>query len=200
MDASQVHDDSGLISKTAFEKLFLTHCQTLCNAVYRLVADRHVAEDIVQDFFFAFWKNHRDKQFHHSFLSYAQRAVRNRALDYLRYQSIRPVRELDEAKDEIGVEPVSEQQLHQTREALYDRLEQELQQLPENRRKIFLMSNKEGLKYQEIADTLNISVNTVKTHIRLAYQQLRDNCLLMLFILLIKSVQIIHPFFSFHVF
>ncbi|POY37911.1 hypothetical protein C3K47_05125 [Solitalea longa] len=43
-----------------------------------------------------------------------------------------------------------------------------IDKLPEKRRKIFLMSNIEGLKYAEIADQLNVSVNTVKTQIKLA--------------------------------
>jgi DNA-directed RNA polymerase specialized sigma24 family protein len=38
------------------------------------------------------------------------------------------------------------------------------------------LSNKEGLKYTEIATQLDISVNTVKTHIRLSYEFLRREC------------------------
>ncbi|MBN9295852.1 MAG: RNA polymerase sigma-70 factor [Filimonas sp.] len=196
MDVLQVHDEgSGLISKAAFEELFLTYSESLCNAAYRLVPDRHVAEDIVQDFFFSFWKNHRDKQFQQSFLHYAQRAVQNRALDYLRYHSIRQTQDWDSAKTEMAEETEEEKQMRVTQEQLYMRLEQELARLPENRRKIFLMSNQQGMKYQQIADVLNISINTVKTQVRLAYQQLRDNCLLLVFILLIKIVQVLHPFF-----
>jgi RNA polymerase sigma factor (sigma-70 family) len=49
-------------------------------------------------------------------------------------------------------------------------------QMPEKRRHVFLLSNKEGLKYAEIAEQLDISVNTVKTHIKLSYEFLRREC------------------------
>lgn len=199
MDASQEIEESGLISKAAFEQLFLTHCQALCNVAYRLAGDRHLAEDIVQDFFYDFWKKHRDKQFEQSFLSYAQRAVRNRVIDYFRKKMNISTTQWDEDADVVE-EADNVKNALENQETLYERLDRELAQLPENRRIIFLMSNKDGLKYKEIAEALNISINTVKTQIRLAYQQLRNNCLVILFILLIESLQFLHPFFSFHVF
>jgi hypothetical protein len=41
---------------------------------------------------------------------------------------------------------------------------------------VFVLSNKDGLKYTEIAAQLDISVNTVKTHIKLSYEFLRREC------------------------
>ncbi|MNY67781.1 RNA polymerase sigma factor [compost metagenome] len=49
-------------------------------------------------------------------------------------------------------------------------------QMPAKRRHIFLLSNKDGLKYAEIATQLDISVNTVKTQIKLSYEFLRREC------------------------
>jgi RNA polymerase sigma-70 factor (ECF subfamily) len=49
-----------------------------------------------------------------------------------------------------------------------------VQRLPEQRRKIFLLSNGDGYKYSEIAEQLNISLNTVKTQLKKAYETLRQ--------------------------
>ncbi len=48
--------------------------------------------------------------------------------------------------------------------------------LPQQQRTAFLLSNRDGLKYADIAEKLGVSINTVKTHIKLAYQFLRKEC------------------------
>ena len=53
-------------------------------------------------------------------------------------------------------------------------IEESINSLPEKRREIFRLSRQDGLKYQEIADKLNISVKTVETQITLALKTLRD--------------------------
>ena len=53
-------------------------------------------------------------------------------------------------------------------------LERLIKNIPEKRRRIFLLSRMEGLTYREIAEKLNISVNTVNTQISKSLEELRD--------------------------
>ena len=53
------------------------------------------------------------------------------------------------------------------------RLWSEIDKLPETCRKVFLMSKRDGMKYESIADSLHISVKTVEAHISKAYTVLR---------------------------
>ena len=58
--------------------------------------------------------------------------------------------------------------------------------LPAERKKIFLLSKRDGLKYQEIAEELQISIKTVENRMGKALKTLRGNChtdLLFLFFL-----------------
>ncbi len=164
------------IDKETFENLFLSHCEALCISVYKIVGDAHIAEDIVQDFFYIFWKSHRNKQFSHSFLSYAQKSVRNRAFDYLNQKKkANSVVKLVDDGAMMMDDAEENKRLAEQQEYLYERMEKELGNLPDGRRKIFLLSNSNNLTYKQIAEKLNISVNTVKTQIKLAYRQLRTN-------------------------
>ena len=52
-------------------------------------------------------------------------------------------------------------------------VEQEIENLPEQCKKVFIMSKKEGLKYQEISDRLHISIKTVEVHMAKALKRLR---------------------------
>ena len=52
-------------------------------------------------------------------------------------------------------------------------IEMALEQMPEQRRKVFRMSRCENRSYQEIASDLNISIKTVEYHIRTALAELR---------------------------
>ena len=58
-------------------------------------------------------------------------------------------------------------------EALRQRVRQFINSLPEKCREIFVLACIEGLKYKEVAERLDVSVNTVKTQVKAAYTKLR---------------------------
>lgn len=160
------------IDPATFATLFRQHYSHLCTVSFRVVGDKDTAKDIAQDFFLHCWNKRATLPIVKNFSSYAFRAVRNASLNYLRQAGplsfeIADVEDLAEQPEEEGL----------PREELHKRLWAIIDQLPEQRRIIFLLSNRDGLKYTEIAGRLNISVNTVKTHIRLAYQMLRKECI-----------------------
>ena len=53
-------------------------------------------------------------------------------------------------------------------------LNQEIDKLPKKCKTVFLLGKKEGLKYQEIADRLNLSIKTVEVHMSKALSRLRN--------------------------
>jgi len=159
------------IDQTAFATLFRQHYSHLCTIAFRVVANKETAKDIVQDFFLIYWKKRATLPAIKDFRSYAFRSVRNASLNYIRQGAHFPIdiTTVDEQPDMLEEELPAREQLHK-------RLWEAIDQLPEQRRIIFLLSNRDGLKYKDIATQLKISVNTVKTQIRLAYQFLRKEC------------------------
>ncbi len=158
------------------EELFNEHYSFLCAVAYNVVEDEEVAKDIVQNFFMYCLNKISTITVHTNFKSYAFRAVRNASLSYRK--KVRKVEYNDELviRASAYLESQQEQEI-QEYETVRDRaLWEIIGQMPEKRRHIFLLSNKDGLKYAEIAAQLDISVNTVKTHIKLSYEFLRREC------------------------
>lgn len=157
----------------AFEELFRQHFVSLCTIAYYVVEDKDAARDIVQDFFLGYWNKRHQIKITHDFKSYASKAVRYTAITSLKKSGRMKLQELevmDGLAAQFAVDDV------ESREQQYNVLWEALNKMPEQRRKVFLMSNQDKVKYKDIALQLGISVNTVKTHIRLALQFLRMEC------------------------
>ncbi|PSL46547.1 RNA polymerase sigma-70 factor (family 1) [Chitinophaga niastensis] len=158
---------------SSFEELFRLHYTFLCATAYYVVEDEDTAEDIVQDFFLYCWNKRSTIQITQNFKSYATRAIRNASLSYLKISNKIIFEEPSLIESTAAQLPNEDYEQEETRNAA---LWAAIGRLPIQRQRIFLLSNRDGLKYKDIATQLNISVNTVKTQIKLAYQYLRKEC------------------------
>lgn len=103
--------------------------------------------------------------------SYLLKAVRNYCLDELRHRRIIDEHIAYELKsDSIDIDTTENYILYSD---LCRQLKNALEQLPPQEREVFEMSRLENIKYQEIANRLNISVRTVEVRISKALKQLR---------------------------
>ena len=156
----------------AFEYFFKEYTDLLYAHALGFVKEREVAEDLIQDVFVYFWNNREKIRYTGSTYAYLQRAVRNACINYREHENVERRYEQEvlhseeEAFDWMEVETVKE-----VRQKLLDAIDQ----LPEKCKQIFIMNCVEGMKYREIAIKLNISENTVKTQVKLAYKKLRDD-------------------------
>ncbi|SMO74879.1 RNA polymerase sigma-70 factor [Solitalea koreensis] len=156
-----------------FKTLFHQHFKRLCQFSFNIVKDEDVAKDIVQELFMKLWNLSNSDKLEEKFEPYAYTAVKNLSLNYLRTRETYHKYQDQLTEDTFSFDPFHEQATLNQKELFYIKLLAAIDKLPEQRRKIFLLSNVDGLKYSEIADQLGISINTVKTQIKLAYQFLR---------------------------
>lgn len=155
--------------RNAFEALFRLHYAPLCAFAAQYVKDVDKAEDLVQDLFFRLWMERERTKVTSSVKAYLFQAVRNRCLNALKTQS--RVRSLNEEIDDAtGHEERSEEEFTDRSARVHAAIEG----LPEERRKVFKLSRNDGLKYQEIADRLGISVKTVENQMGKALKTLRE--------------------------
>jgi RNA polymerase sigma-70 factor (ECF subfamily) len=168
------------------EGLFRKHYLFLCQTAYYLTGDESTAKDVVQEFFYYCWKKRDEIIIAGDFKNYAARAIRNACLNYLksaRKTTLQP--EFVFSSHLSAEQGLQHEQPAEKEEGMEERDRQlwaAIDRLPEQRKRIFLLSNRDNLSYAEIADQLNISINTVKTQIRLAYQFLREECRWLLYI------------------
>lgn len=152
-----------------FEKLFREHYNLLCNYAGKFIADNQVTEDIVQSFFITVWEKKHLSLTADVFLPYACRAIKNSCINYYKHTIIQE--DFFAALSEEWQENFAEEEV----EFIYKReVQQALQKLPEKCRRVFLLKCVSELKYKEIADMLDISVNTVKYHIGEAFRIMKE--------------------------
>ncbi|WP_373719761.1 RNA polymerase sigma-70 factor [Bacteroides heparinolyticus] len=166
-------------NEKAFKYLYENHYALLCHIAQEYVNDKFLAETLVGDVIYHLWEIHESLDIQISLRSYLVKSVRNRCIDFLSSQRERK---------EVAFSSLGKEELTQNHYIPSDDyplgilLEQELEseihkaikKLPQECKTVFLKSRFEKKKYEEIALELNISVNTVKYHIKNALRLLNE--------------------------
>jgi len=163
----------------SFELVFKTYYTRLCTFAFGYTKQMETAEDLVKDVFVHIWNNRKKIEIKTSVSAYFFRSVRNACINYLeRDKNRKHLLSLDELKQqEIKVaEPLSTDYPISKILAseLEDRIQQEIEKLPDSCREVFKLSRFEDLSHKQIAEKLNISENTVKVQIYRALSKIKD--------------------------
>jgi RNA polymerase sigma-70 factor (ECF subfamily) len=161
----------------AFEELYRLYYVYLCLIAEHITGNPSDAEEIVSDVFVKMWNNRSVIRIDTSVRGYLIRAVRNTSFNYLEREH--PPRKLSGPLSDLDYKLLawdSDYPLGQLySEEVRNLLEKGINELPEACREIFLLSRNDNLKYREIAGKLGVSVNTVKTQLKIALSRLKDN-------------------------
>lgn len=180
----------------AYKYLYDQHYQILCHVAAQYVKDDFLAETIVGDVIFHLWEVRETIEINTSVRSYLMTCVRNRCIDYLKSQyHKREVAHNDTGLRDFPVLQYVKDDDYPLGKLLEKELEDEIMnainRLPDECRRVFNMSRFENRKYEEIAQELKISVNTVKYHIKHALALLHEDIgkyLTMAMMILIESM------------
>ncbi len=174
------------LDEATYELLFRSNFKGLCYFALKYVKDFETAKEIVQDAFVMLWEKKSGLDTDRSVKAYLTTAIHNKCNNWLRDNR---KFNADMLSLESLVQPDGYTQLDKLVEVeLTDDIHKAISELPEKCRQIFLMSRNDNLKYQEIADKLEISVKTVETQMSKALQHMRlrlAEYLLLLMILLL---------------
>lgn len=162
----------------AFHFIFDKYYDYLCLIADSYLRDNFIAETIVGDIIYNLWEIRESLDIKYSLRSYLVRSVKNRCINYLQQEYVQREVSINQYEDKAAIEELF---FIENRHPLESLLAQELEakinevinELPSECQQVFRMSRFEDKKYDEIASELNISVNTVKYHMKNALMKLR---------------------------
>ncbi len=160
----------------AFNRLVAEYQTAVYSVVLRMVRNRAVAEDITQDTFISAFRKISSYR-GGIFRAWLFRIAKNASLDYLRKMARRPESSLDE-----DIVYFSETVKDDSADPLADVLNAELARLIEqclgglsdDHRLAMVMIDVEGYQYDEVADSIGVSIGTVKSRLNRARARMRD--------------------------
>lgn len=149
--------------------LFERHHLGLFRYVLQLTRDRALSEDLVQDVFFRVLKYARSYDSNLSFPVWIYGMARNAYFDSLRKR--RAEVNSPDLSDVRSSQPMQEEIFARKQDTGF--LQEALQQLPEDKREVLVLSRFHNLRYEEIARILGCEVGTVKVRVYRALKDLR---------------------------
>ncbi len=171
--------------KTAFKYVFETYYKSICLFIQKYIHNAEQSEDIAQDVFIKIWEKQIQFNSPLAFKAYLYQAAKNKALNVLEHEAVKR-----SYQEKVNIDRKSESFFYQSfiEQETQRLMMQTIDKLPPRAREI-LKLNLDGYKNQEIADQLNISVNTVKNHKATAYKFLKENLkdLILLFIFILSK-------------
>ncbi|MBX2815661.1 MAG: RNA polymerase sigma-70 factor [Saprospiraceae bacterium] len=160
------------IDRRAFKELFEEHYNLICNYLHGQTRDWDLAQEVAQKTFVKLWEKREDIELTSSAKSYLFQSARNTLIDHFRSQKSKTNhteryskgQELEttiKSGDDGGAEIAAQ-------------ISWAVDQLKPRTREIFILSKKEGLTYEEIAEFLGVSKRTVEYNMKNALLKLRD--------------------------
>ena len=163
----------------AFEQLVVDNQNRVYSLTLRLAGDREEAADLAQEAFVKAWQNLSSFQGESSFSTWLYRLTANLCIDWLRKkkrrEGVEPSVSLS-GEDGAWAEPADwegDPQVQLERSERGRALARGLARLPQWQRRVLVLRELSGLSYQEISQTLNIDLGTVKSRIARARLNLR---------------------------
>jgi RNA polymerase sigma-70 factor (family 1) len=171
----QLRELQGMIAKgdeAAFTQLYLHFGKKLIQFAVSLIRSKEIAEELVEDVFVKLWANRPHITEIGNLTVYLYVSVKNKALNALSHKAreliAAPFDYLDTKVSEFASDPYD---LMITSEMM-TRMLQVIETLPPRCKMIFKLIREDGLKYKEVAEILNISVNTIDVQMAIAIKKI----------------------------
>ncbi len=156
----------------AYKQLYKFYYLELCSYLNFMCLDKEMSQDLAQQVFIKIWKRRDSLSINYSLKKYLFSAGYNLYIDFKRKKT----------RDFILLDQLKNEAIHELLDIPDELFEikinfilTEVNKLPSQCKKVFILGKKEGLKYKEISEELNISIKTVERHMSKALKRLRSS-------------------------
>lgn len=178
----------------AFSEIYALYKDKIFAFAFALTKSRDIAEEIVQEVFFKLWDKREQINIEYPFTAYVKKITYHHIISYFR--KVKLDRKLQEKLYSNLQVLTNSQDDELVGKELYRLYQQAIEQLAPQKKKLYLLSREEHFNYEEIAEKMGISKNTVRNHMTEAIQFIRkyisdrSNLHFFLLVFLIKSTEI----------
>jgi RNA polymerase sigma-70 factor (family 1) len=164
--------------QTAFRQVYELFYKRLFLFAFAIVKVRELAEEIVEDVFVKLWQKHTAAPAIQNLRVYLYTATKNTALNYLAKKAKESITEpFDHIHIGLNGSAISPEQILITAE-MFKKIGTAVEALPPRCKMIFKLVREDGLRYKEVAEILNISVNTIDTQMAIAVKRIASTLLM----------------------
>ncbi|MFW5700231.1 MAG: RNA polymerase sigma factor [bacterium] len=164
-------------SEGAFEELVNRHKSKIYTAIYLIVKDNYVAEDLLQETFIKAINTIKGGRYNEEgkFLPWIMRIAHNLAIDYFRRAKRYPTIVMEDGSSVFNTMEFSEDSIEsvQIKKDSHSKLRKLIQELPDAQREVLIMRHYMQMSFQEIAEATDVSINTALGRMRYALINLR---------------------------
>lgn len=157
-------------SVKAFDTLFLVYYPRVKTFLCGMTGNAEVAEDLAQDTFVHLWSSRASLKTVKNLNAYIYQSTKHTLYDYWNRNRNIQIIGLEDAFATPSLDEVEDLVFSHELEELIDKA---VDTMPDQRKRVFCMSRKQGMSNDEIANQLGISKRTVETHLTAALAMLR---------------------------
>lgn len=162
-------------NRKVFKNFFNKNYEDLVIYANGYLFDQQASEDVVQDVFIYIWENSNKINIKSSLMSYVYTMVRNRCLNYLKSIKITDNFEFLEFNINLITEQVFDSTSEEDKKIVYHQILKIVDTLPDKMQQIVRLKFLHNYKYKEIAEELDVSINTVKTQLKRAKAKITES-------------------------
>ena len=153
----------------AFESVFIAYYDRIRVFIFGYIKSESDAEELAEDLFVALWEKRTSIDISKSFNSYLHTIARNTALNFLKKKYLHTAYVNNTSQSEYS--PTSEEDLIAKELGLL--IDDVVDKMPDQRKRIYILSRNDGLSNTEIADQLNTTKRNVESQLSLALKEIR---------------------------
>lgn len=160
----------------AFRLVVEQYQRLVAHIVFRMIPHVHTREDLCQDVFVKVYRNLKTYRFQSKLSTWIAKIAYNRCLNYLEKKKV-PLFE-DMTPDDVGIDDfsmaVNQPENDVINLDLIDRVKKTIEKLPVKYRTVITLYHLEAMKYDEIAEIMQLPEGTVKSYLFRARKALKD--------------------------
>ncbi len=169
----------------AFKEIYDRYNKLLYLFAYNKLRNKEEAKDVVQDVFAWLLNNRTRFAINSSVSSFLYKSVLNKIFDIFRHQSVIH-KYIEQGDHYIDIDSTETDYLIREKD-IAQMIRQEIDAMPQKMKEVYLLRFEQYLSAKEIAEQLNISENTVNTHLKRAAKRLRDNLGMLIYVVYIMN-------------